>query len=318
MALSMRMLCPTPPSIKRSSRELQLQTVRNLWRRDNIELNAYTDIDDQLTATTNSGALFGSSKANQSDGTGIQITPSDDNPNQTLVSLANAHLIAPNVALRSEVRGIDTSPDHPGDDIVKGFGGGMQNANQATGLVNVNETAWVDIGDGTKITSEQVEILALHENLNLYTHGATKRGRAASQATGEIEYLGTSKITSSADATLITDVLEIQALAIDRGIQFCCSRPQRRRGDNNTENQTLAANREIDWHATVLGRGRAKLEVEADGTIATADGVTLNGGSKAEGDRYLDGDTIQVDAVTYDFTEQLTTFEINSLPDYLQ
>ena len=244
-----------------------------LFAGDSIELNAYTYLDDLMTSNTHSGALFGTSKANQDDNSGINITSSDKNKNTTGINITRAHLLADEIYLNSRVLGIDTAPEDTDGEVVVAFGGGMQNANQATATVNVNETTSVNINNNAKLVGDRVEITATQQNLNLHTRSHTRRGRAASKSEAKINYTGTSQITSSAGATVVTENLIVQAdQVIDDGDISAAADSDR--GDFYPTYK-LNANREIDWNATVLGRRQATLDVDADGTIVAAEGLVV-------------------------------------------
>ncbi|WP_299459494.1 lectin-like protein [uncultured Gimesia sp.] len=240
---------------------------------DSIELNAYTFLDDLMTSNTHSGALFGTSKANQDDTSGIHIESSGENKNTTEINISRAHLLADEIYLNSRVLGIDTAPDDTDGDVVVAFGGGMQNANQATATVNVNETTSVKINNNAKLVGDRVEITATQQDLNLHTRSHTRRGRAASKSEAEINYTGTSQITSSAGATVVTENLVVQAgQLIDDGDISAVTDSDR--GDFEPTYDPNS-NREIDWNATVLGRRQATLDVDADGTIVAAEGLVV-------------------------------------------
>lgn len=283
---------------------------------EEIEINAYSDLIDQMTATTHSGAMFGSSKANQTEGSGIQIKASGDNPNRTGITVNDSDLVAGQaVILHAKMLGVDTSPAHATDEIVQAFGGGMQNANQATAEINLQDAVTVELLDDVRITSRNVEILALHENVDLYTKAHTRRGRAASRAEAKIDYDGNSSVTSTSGTTIHADTLTVEARQeIVRG-DFDPVATTDRGSSNETSSHSLVADRQINWNATVLGRGKAELEVDASGIVKTADGVVLNGGTVQEGDRYKTGQSIVVDEVNYDFTEQLSQFKVNALDE---
>ncbi|MEO1994988.1 MAG: LamG-like jellyroll fold domain-containing protein, partial [Planctomycetaceae bacterium] len=281
---------------------------------EEIEINAYTDIVDRMTATTHSGALFGSSKANQAEGSGIHIAAQGENQNRTGIEINDADLLARDtVYLRAKVLGIDTSPIHAGDEIVQAFGGGMANANQAKAEVSVTDTACVELNDGARITSRDVEIWALHEDVDLYTKAHTRRGRAESRADATVTYTGTSVVTSSAGATIHADTLDVYSQQNITQDDFISDATTDRGSSHEYPTTTLTANRKIDWNATVLGRGKAILEVDNHGVVTTADGVVLNGGTVQEGDQYTDGQTIIVDALTYEFTHQSSAFHVDTL-----
>ena len=239
-----------------------------------------TYLDDMMTSNTHSGALFGTSKANQESGSGIHIEISTDNKNTTGINISRAHLLADEIYLNSRVLGIDTAPENPdGDvvvdgDVVSAFGGGMQNANQATARVDVTETTSVNINNNAKLVGDRVEITATQQNLNLYTRSHTRRGHAASKSEAEIDYTGTSQITSSAGATVVTENLVVQAdQFIDDGDILAATESDR--GGDSEPTYDLKSDREIEWNATVLGRRRATLDVDADGTIVEAEGLVV-------------------------------------------
>ena len=281
---------------------------------EKIEINAYSDLVDQMTATTHSGAMFGSSKANQTEGSGIQIKPSGDNLNRTGIAVNDSDLVAGHaVVLHAKMLGVNTSPAHPTDEIVQAFGGGMQNANQATADINVEDTVVVELLDDARITSRDVEILALHENVDLYTKAHTRRGRAASRADANIAYDGMSSVTSTSGATIHADTLMVEARQDIVNGDFVTEAVTDRGSSNQSSSKSLNADREINWNATVLGRGKAELDVDASGFVKTADGIVLNGGAVQEGGRYTAGQSIVVDEVNYDFTEQLSQFYVNDL-----
>ena len=265
---------------------------------EKIEINAYSDLVDQMTATTHSGAMFGSSKANQTEGSGIQIKPSGDNLNRTGIAVNDSDLVAGHaVVLHAKMLGVNTSPAHPTDEIVQAFGGGMQNANQATADINVEDTVVVELLDDARITSRDVEILALHENVDLYTKAHTRRGRAASRADANIAYDGMSSVTSTSGATIHADTLMVEARQDIVNGDFVTEAVTDRGSSNQSSSKSLNADREINWNATVLGRGKAELDVDASGFVKTADGIVLNGGAVQEGGRYTAGQSIVVDEV---------------------
>jgi len=258
---------------------------------DSIELNAYTYLDDLMTSNTHSGALFGTSKANQDDGSGIHIKSSPDNDNTTGISITRAHLLADEIYLNSRVLGIDTAPENTDGEVVLAFGGGMQNANQATAGVNVSETTSVSINDDAKLVGDRVEITATQQGLKLHTRSHTRRGRAASKSEAGIDYSGTSQITSSAGATVVTENLIVQAdQFIDDGDFKAVADSERGHFDPTYD---LKSDREIEWNATVLGRRRATLDVDADGTIVEAEGLVV------QPYRYVDGSYTFEEAQTH-------------------
>ncbi|MCP4169825.1 MAG: hypothetical protein GY758_03520, partial [Fuerstiella sp.] len=258
---------------------------------DSIELNAYTYLDDLMTSNTHSGALFGTSKANQDDGSGIHIQSSPDNDNTTGIIITRAHLLADEIYLNSRVLGIDTAPENTDGEVVLAFGGGMQNANQATAVVDVSETTSVSINDDAKLVGDRVEITATQQNLNLHTRSHTRRGRAASKSEAGIDYTGTSQITSSAGATVVTENLTVQAdQFIDDGDIKAVADSERGHFDPTYD---LKSDREIEWNATVLGRRRATLDVDADGTIVEAEGLVV------QPYRYVDGNYTFEEAQTH-------------------
>ena len=257
---------------------------------DSIELNAYTYLDDMMTSNTHSGALFGTSKANQESGSGIHIGD-PDNASTTEINISRAHLLADEIYLNSRVLGIDTAPENANGEVVVAFGGGMQNANQATARVDVTETTLININNNAKLVGDRVEITATQQNLNLHTRSHTRRGRAASKSEAGIDYTGTSQITSSAGATVVTENLTVQAdQFIDDGDIKAVADSERGHFDPTYD---LKSDREIEWNATVLGRRRATLDVDADGTIVEAEGLVV------QPYRYVDGNYTFEEAQTH-------------------
>ncbi len=293
----------------------------------NIEVNAITSIEDQLTSTTHSGALFGSSKANQNvdaDGnnrTGIQIVENAGHENRTAIYVNHADLFASEeIILNSVVRDLNTAPAKAGSEVIQAFGGGMQNANQATGIVNVIDTALVSLGDGARLISRDVNLSATHGKtdglgesylVDLYTRSHTRRGRAASRADASVNFDSNSRIESNADAIVHADVLLVNA---DQGVDdtsFDAVAETDRASSNVTETTTATIDRNIDWNANVYGRGRARLEVDATGAVTRSDGVVLNNGTKGLQSVYAPGETIEVSGLTFDFVEQQSSFSVS-------
>ncbi|MEO2018965.1 MAG: lectin-like protein, partial [Fuerstiella sp.] len=252
-----------------------------LFAGDSIELNAYSYLSDQMSSRTQSGALFGVSKANQGDDSGIEIEAGDDtkNKNTTEIVIGQASLVADEVYLTAKVLGVDTDPDDSTGEVVEAYGNGMQNANQATGQVTFVGTAEISLEDRARIVGDKIEIFAILENLDLYTKAHTRRGRAASRPNVEVTYTGTSTVTSSPGATVVTENLLVQAEQLISDDDFH-AKIKSDRGDSDEEPDNkifdLTANREIQWDATVLGREEARLEVDTDGTILVAEGVQLD------------------------------------------
>ena len=272
-----------------------------LFAGDSIELNAYSYLSDQMSSRTHSGALFGSSKANQRDDTGIEIEADDDttNKNTTEIDIGHASLVADEVYLTAKVLGVDTDPTNAEGEVVEAYGGGMQNANQATGQVTFEGTAEISLEDRAKIVGDKVEIFAIQENLDLYTKAHTRRGRAASKPDVDVSYTGTSKVTSSPGATVVTEDLLVQAEQLISNDDFHAKiKSDRGNSDEDPDNKTftLTANRNIQWDATVLGREEARLEVDTDGTILVAEGVQLDRYQYVETNQNFTFEQAQADA----------------------
>ena len=115
------------------------------------------------------------------------------------------------------------------------------------------------------------------------------------------------------DVVIHTDVLTVHA---EQGVvsdSFTAETETDRGPGTSFVSPSVTIDRAIDWNANVYGRGRARLEVNADGKVTNSDGVVLNNAANTLGSIYGPDETIEVTALTYDFVEQQSNFSVSPL-----
>ncbi|MCP4507227.1 MAG: hypothetical protein GY826_12670 [Fuerstiella sp.] len=299
-----------------------------LLANDAIELKAYTAINSLLASNTESGALFGSSHANMDDNTGIVIKPTNDDwANSTAVYLANAELIADRVSITSELRELDTRPEKTdsNDAMVYAHGGGMQNTNQAKGLIEVMESVLLTLDDGLRIISDEVHLLANHKGIDLFNQAYTHRGKINSHPETTTSFDSQATITSSSDVELITNVLTVTASYDDDGTGLqdsnfqSIAKSEKEQGESYDQATDLTVDRQVTWDGVVRGHESARLEVDSEGKVSQALGVTIinqHDTQRNEGDSFSAGDQIFVQDVTYSQVNQTIDFSSGTEPSF--
>ena len=299
-----------------------------LLANDAIELKAYTAINSLLASNTESGALFGSSHANMDDNTGIVIKPTNDDwANSTAVYLANAELIADRVYITSELRELDTRPEKTdsNDAMVYAHGGGMQNTNQAKGLIDVEESVLLTLDDGLRIISDEVDLLANHKGIDLFNQAYTHRGKINSHPETTTSFDSQATITSSSDVELITNMLTVTASYDDDGTGLqdsnfqSIAKSEKEEGESYDQATDLTVDRQVTWDGVVRGHESARLEVDSEGKVSQAQGVTItnqHGAQRNAGDSFSAADQILVQDVTYSQVNQTIDFSSGTEPSF--
>ncbi|MGB0600415.1 MAG: lectin-like protein, partial [Rubripirellula sp.] len=322
-------LLPTQSSWSRVTHqyttEVLLDDFARLSAGNELKIEAHSTFDDEMVSMAKAGGAIGNMKANTIEDTNSELTDdlknlgvrigTEDNPSTTSIDLAASYLNARAITLDAAVNDATAS---------------AYSEVRGAGLMTKRATATSRFYDDTNVTinddavlhaSDELVIGANHRNLDIHTHANFYRNGKSGWFSLRTDTLVDTQSRIDVDDTveILANSLELDALHDEVDVQtrltygrvdysdaydFSSSDykdlpEDSSRNDSGSDSQIFNTLNEINFNATVHFKDRRYLQIDDQGVVTEADGITLGNGTITPGYQYQAGDLILVDPINY-------------------
>lgn len=289
-----------------------------------LELNAFTSFQDDLTSFAKAGGAIGELKANAHDDTGtnsrtflgVRVGSDSDNV-ETSVNVSESYLRAETVEIEAKVH------DAKAKTFAEVQGAGLM-PKKAKAVTYFFDQTFVDIGSNTVIDArEEVTVRAKHENIDVNAHANFKRnlGHGIYELLTDLDVETNSSVTSDESVQLFTKLLNLSAVHDGMHLtdQLTYGTSQYKDANdlhnkNDEDSWTFKTNNLVTWDATVKVPDLRNLEVDVNGLVIRANGISLSDVDTTKPYTFGPNETISVAPINYDGVDEQsldTLFRIN-------
>ncbi|MDA7874880.1 hypothetical protein N9B17_06875, partial [Rhodopirellula sp.] len=279
-----------------------------------LELNAFTSFQDDLTSFAKAGGAIGELKANAHDDTGtnsrtflgVRVGSDSDNV-ETSVNVSESYLRAETVEIEAKVH------DAKAKTFAEVQGAGLM-PKKAKAVTYFFDQTFVDIGSNTVIDArEEVTVRAKHENIDVNAHANFKRnlGHGIYELLTDLDVETNSNVTSDESVQLFTKLLNLSAVHDEMQLTDQLTYGTSTYKDandlhnkNDEDSWTFKTNNVVTWDATVKVPDVRNLEVDVNGLVIRANGISLSDVGTATGHQFGPNETIRVAPINYDGVDE--------------